>query len=431
MTGAAGVPTRPARPSSRRSPSRRRPRRRGSARRGPASGLGSGLAFGLAFGLALSLAWGASGSLHAQEALLPPDAGLSGASPHVAAGADGTVVAAFAVDDTVWCTVSRDGGAAFAAPVEVGRHARLERGIARGPRVAVTPDAVAVVAVCGETLRGKDGDLLCWRSTDRGAGWDGPVRVNDVAGAAREGLHALAAAPDGALLCVWLDLRNQVEGRGGTELWGAWSTDGGATWGADRSLYVSPEGSICECCAPSAAFDPTTGDAIVMWRNKLAGNRDMYALRIARGDAAQPGEAVPLDTSHWELEACPMAGGGVTAASDGRVLTFWRRGQGLYLATPGLGEVDAVGTGREALAVAGPDGFHLVWTDAEGRVMTAVDARAGDERSARVLGRGGNLSAGGAPDGHGPVVAVWESGEDGPAGLRVARLADRRDPEEP
>jgi gluconolactonase len=47
-----------------------------------------------------------------------------------------------------------------------------------------------------------------------------------------------------------------------------------------------------------------------MWRNKLAGNRDMYALRVVRGDAAQPGEAVPLDTSHWELEACPMAGGG-------------------------------------------------------------------------------------------------------------------------
>jgi hypothetical protein len=168
-----------------------------------------------------------------------------------------------------------------------------------------------------------------------------------------------------------------------------------------------------------------------MWRNKLAGNRDMYALMVDRGEGPDAEQAIPLDTGHWELEACPMAGGGVAAGADGRILTFWRRGRGLYTATPGLGEVDAVGEGRETLAAAGPDGFHLVWTDSEGQVMTAFDARAGAERTGRPLGHGGNLAVGGAPDGRGPVAVVWESGKEGPANLVYAVLATRSEAENP
>ncbi len=383
----------------------------------------------------------------AARRLLPEDSLLPGTAPHVAAGNDGTVAVAFAVDDVLRCAVSRDGGRTFGAPAVVGQAGRLERGVARGPQVAVAGGTLVVTAVCGEQLMGKDGDLLAYRSADHGASWEGPVRVNDLKDAAREGLHALAAAPDGALLAVWLDLRGD-----GTELWGSWSTDVGASWGANVRLYASPEGSICECCQPAVAFDPARGDAAVLWRNKLAGNRDMYVLPVPRapGAAGAPSSR-RLDQQHWPLQACPMAGGALAVSRTGELLAFWRRDAALFAArmepeapasAPVSGPAEMrLGEGRQTAVAAGPDGFHLVWIDPEGAVMamrmpggigdtgTTGDSHETDGWGAvapRKLGKGLNASVAGAPDGLGPVAAVWESGESGSGNLRFVVLADRR-----
>jgi hypothetical protein len=279
-----------------------------------------------------------------------------------------------------------------------------------------------VLAICGRQGQGRDGDLLAWRSADGGLTWKGPVRVNDVGDSAREGLFALAAGPGGQLFGTWLDLR-----AGGAELWCDWSVDGGATWGEDVLAYRSPDGNVCECCAPAAAFDPGSGDAVAMWRNKLGVHRDMYARVLRRGAQAQAAEAQPLGDGHWELQACPMAGGGVAVSARGELLTFWRRGQGLYTAAPGLSETQ-VGEGREASAAAGPFGFHLVFTDGQGRVTTALAPHLGGVQEVRVLGRGVNVTAAGAPDGNGPVLAVWETGEGSAASLRFEPLAGRHPP---
>jgi hypothetical protein len=354
--------------------------------------------------------------------LLPEDCSLPAAAPHVAVGADGTVLVPFASDDTIWCTVSRDGGRSFPPPDRVGAAGQLESGIARGPRGAVAGESLAVLAVCGETLRGQDGNLLAWRSTDDGQHWQGPLRVNDVPDSAREGLHDVVAGPAGQLLAVWLDLRAD-----GTELWGDVSLDGGATWGVDRLLYASPDGSICECCAPAAAMDPASGEAMALWRNKLGPHRDMFALRLPLQEQAAPGAASPLGTGHWEIAACPMAGGGLAFTSRGELLTFWRRGSTLYTAAPGLAESE-VGEGREAAVAAGPEGFVLAWTDPDGVVMTGTAPSPGSVQGRHALGRGLNLRVAGAPDGHGPVVAVWETGEGRAEALRVQVLAERRAP---
>jgi len=354
--------------------------------------------------------------------LLPDDCRLPAAAPHVAVGADGTVLVSFASDDAIWCAVSRDGGRSFLSPDRVGAAGELEAGVSRGPRGVVTDDALVVLAVCGETLRGQDGNLLAWRSTDHGLHWTGPVRVNDVPESAREGLHDVAAGSKGEVFCVWLDLRGS-----GTELWGDVSADGGATFGLDRPLYASPDGSVCECCAPSVAIDPATGQAIAMWRNKLGPNRDMYALRAGLEDQAVAEPAQLLGTGHWELAACPMAGGGVAVSSRGELLSFWRRGTTLCTAAPGLSELQ-VAEGREAAVAAGPDGFVLLWTDGAGVVTTARAPSLGGVAGLRPLGRGLNLHLAGAPDGHGPVLAVWETGEGRADSLRVEVLAERRAP---
>jgi hypothetical protein len=177
----------------------------------------------------------------------------------------------------------------------------MSLGMRRGPRIASSGDAVVITAIGGPQGKGRDGDLIAYRSTDRGKGWQGPIRVNDVDASAREGLHAMTATEDGVLWCVWLDLRAKK-----TELYASKSLDGGLTWERNRLVYRSPGGSICECCHPSVV---ARGDTVqILFRNSLGGNRDMYL--VTSDDAGKTfGEAVRLGDMHWVLNACPMDGG--------------------------------------------------------------------------------------------------------------------------
>jgi hypothetical protein len=217
---------------------------------------------------------------------------------------------------------------------------------------------------------------------------------------------------------------------------GAFSDDGGATWERERLLYRSPDGTICECCPPAVSFDPRSGEALVSFRNWLGGNRDPYLLRLAphaaapEAAAATADGALQLGKEHWPLLGCPVAGPSVAATLSGRALGFWRRQATLYAAEPGRSEV-AVAEGREALVAAGGAGLHLLWTDTEGglRIAHAPDGPdasfSGDALQPQSLGRGFNAALAGAPDGRGPVLAVWESGEPGPANLRFAVVSER------
>src|SRR5688500_15092601 len=136
--------------------------------------------------------------------------------------------------DSIAVARSVDGGATFAAPVALPPAGRLALGRHRGPRVAATGDAVIVAAVAGARGGGADGDVLVYRSRDRGRTWPAPIVVNDVPGAAREGLHALAANAAGVVAVAWLDLRGP-----GTRVYAAISRAPGAPWPAAALFYDS------------------------------------------------------------------------------------------------------------------------------------------------------------------------------------------------
>lgn len=102
----------------------------------------------------------------------------------------------------------------------------------RGPRIVKNQAAILVTAIGGLMGKGRNGDIVAWRSTDDGRTWQGPVRVNDTADSAREGLHAMANGVDGSVWCVWLDLRDKK-----SEIYAAVSKDNGATWEPNRCVY--------------------------------------------------------------------------------------------------------------------------------------------------------------------------------------------------
>jgi hypothetical protein len=230
--------------------------------------------------------------------------------PQVALGDNGSIHLTFGQGGSVYYTKSQD-GASFGQPVLVGTLEKLALGMRRGPRVTVTRELILITAISHA-----DGNLHAWTSVD-GSKWQENPALNGAASSAREGLHALAGDGRGRVAAVWLDLRT-----GKTSLWGKFSQDGGAHWGEDNLIYASPEGPICQCCAPSVAFAPD-GRIGIMWRNLLQGARDLYVTETKDGKRFTP--ATKLGQGSWMLNACPMDGGTLAYDADNHRLPVWKR----------------------------------------------------------------------------------------------------------
>jgi len=291
-------------------------------------------------------------------------ASFAGVQPQLAAGG-GAIYLTFAAGDAISVARSIDGGATFAAPTVLPAAGKLALGKRRGPRVAATAQAVIVAAVAGARGGGADGDLILYRSTDQGRTWAAPIVVDDVPGAAREGMHGLAANASGLVVLAWLDLRQK-----GTRIYAAVSRDHGATWSPDRLVYASPSGSVCECCHPSVAV-ADDGRIAIMFRNQVDGRRDMYV--VESRDGAAFGPAIKQGRGSWPLEACPMDGGAI-AAGAGVTDAVWRREATVYATVTRAPSAAAdaeveLGPGRDPAVARSDRRVDMAWTGPDGIVL--------------------------------------------------------------
>lgn len=265
----------------------------------------------------------------------------------------------YAIGDTLYYARSVDGATSFTESVTLPPAHDISLGMRRGPRIASTGKGVCVTVIGGRQGKGKDGDLLAFRSTDDGRTWQGPTTVNDVADAAREGLHAMAAGPSGELCCVWLDLRAR-----GTQIRSAVSKDGGETWSKNVLVYRSPDGSVCECCHPSVAFD-REGRLHVLWRNSVGGARDMFLASSADGGLSFD-DAHKLGQGTWPQKACPMDGGALSPLPEGAIATVWRRQNQVYLLNSVQAKEELLGAGEQPWLAATRSGPAAVWLTKRG-----------------------------------------------------------------
>lgn len=213
----------------------------------------------------------------------------------------------------------------------------------------------------------------------------------------------MAVAPNGTLACTWLDLRTK-----GTKLYLSTSEDGGASWSANRLVYESPSGTICECCHPSIAFDPK-GKVVVMFRNSLQGNRDMYV--TSSGDLGRTwSRATKLGQGSWPLNACPMDGGAFAFDVKGNLQTVWRREATLYR-SDSTGPERLFAEGKQPWMAYGVSGPFTTWTEGR-RILASTPSEKVIE-----LSEGGTDSAvSTSPDGK-LTVAAWTE-----KGIRASRL---------
>jgi BNR repeat protein len=317
----------------------------------------------------------------------------------VAVTAKGAVAVTYGSGEDLYVRMSED-GAKYGDAVKVASIPKMRWGIRKGPRIAATTSGLVI------TAHDENGDLHAWRSADLGKTWTGPVKITDAEKAGLEKLHGLAAGRGDTVHVTWLDSR---EGMDKMKLYAATSTDGGKTWGANRVIYASPDGFVCQCCEPQITADGQ-GRVAILWRNALGGNRDMYVVRSA-DDGKTWGTAEKLGKGAWPLDACPHDGGGLATAGD-KLLSVWRREKQIF--TAALGEEEKpLGEGAQPVVALTADGPWLAWQDAEG-----VKLKGPTDKEPRLLGPGKSpiLAAGAGADA--PVVVAWEAPTEAVA-LRV------------
>lgn len=107
------------------------------------------------------------------------------------------------------------------------------------------PMGYAVYVLCSVNPPGSDPlDVMFARSSDGGASWSAPVRVNDDPGNAWQWFGTMSTSPSGRIDAVWLDTRDHP-GTNLSSLYYSYSTDGGVTWTPNERL--------------SESFDPHVG----------------------------------------------------------------------------------------------------------------------------------------------------------------------------
>lgn len=321
--------------------------------------------------------------------------------PQVAVDDAGTIHVVYGVGNTVRYRRSDDLGKTFSKEVTISFARNMSLGMRRGPRITATKQSVCISAIGGRQGKGQDGDLLAIHSSDKGNSWSEPVTINDAGDAAREGLHAMAAGPNGEICCVWLDLRNRA-----TQVFGSVSRDGGKTWSKNSLVYKSPDKSVCECCHPSVVFD-ARGRIYVQWRNSIGGSRDIY-LAISTDGGTSFGEAVKLGSGTWKLDHCPMDGGAIAIARDG-IVSVWRREQSIFISSGRASDERRVGDGEQPWIAATDAGPFVVWITERGG--TAYQLGPTQKSPTEVARHVYEPVVEALPNGKASVVVAWESRE--------------------
>jgi hypothetical protein len=174
---------------------------------------------------------------------------------------------------------------------------------------------------------------------------------------------------------------------------------------ANRRIYASPDGHVCECCRPWLAVSGAT--VAVMFRNWVAGARDPYML-LSRDRGATFGEAQRVGSGTWMLDACPMDGGAFTLRGTDIGGVAWRRERTVYY-TADLARETALGPGANPM-ISERDGVtYVAWQDGPRvRLLRLAGAGAVTGADARTIGEGvlpQVLSLG-----HAGAVVAWERG---------------------
>jgi hypothetical protein len=374
------------------------------------------------------------------------------AQPALAADEHGRVALTWVTRDTTgsdaWLSISSDAGATFSPPLKVNPSAGGVISFPENRPLAVlgAEGRLAVVWCERRAAEPEAADILVRASGDGGATLGAPVVVNDDAADTRPTFHGfptLTFLPDGALLAVWMDQRDNRRKPGdhgeptSGSLYYAQSTDGGQTWSDNRRLTDR----ACPCCRAVATADSS--------------GRVAVAYRAAGGNLRDPALAVSTDHGHtfgldtlfsadgWLLEGCPAIGPALTwNGGDGGLYVWYTEAgaPGVY-AAPWTPEQGRTGV-RRSLTDGLLDASHPRSAAFGPATLIAVEARPRADSASHVLAvreldEHGTLTPwtllgaeveNGWIAAAGPAIALacWSERREGGTRVRVVQIAPRK-----
>lgn len=147
------------------------------------------------------------------------------------------------------------------------------------------------------------------RSSDRGATWSTPIKVNTDADGQNswQWMAAMSLAPNGRLDVIWLDSRGTRD-NSTHRLYYRSSSDGGATWGAEQELsgpfnvrsgfgYQKKIGDYFTLVSDNLG-------ASAAWTSTLKGGQDVYFTRIGPEDCNRNGVSDAAEIASGAVEDC-------------------------------------------------------------------------------------------------------------------------------
>jgi hypothetical protein len=291
----------------------------------------------------------------------PPIFVREGSSPQIAMDRGGVVRMVMGRSDSIFVVTSTADARSFSAPTLVGVIPGMHLGNTRGPVIASSTNRSAILAVDTK------GTITVFELDHRTNRWARlPAPLNTVEGSAPEGLATIAADGADNFYATWLDLREARQ----NQIYFARVGNKGDRSAANRILYASPDGHVCECCRPTVVASGR--HVAVMFRNWLDGARDLYLTRSSDGGATFT-PATRLGVGTWKLDACPMDGGSMILRSNGDVATVWRRELDIYVAGPGQPE-ERFATGRSPMMAAKGKTAVVVWQDGRDIKLRSLDS---------------------------------------------------------
>ncbi len=325
--------------------------------------------------------------IHTSYTVLSQNFETKGEQPQIAIDTQGTIRIVFGIDDKIMCVSSTDQGVTFSQPVTVGQIEDMHLGMSRGPQIASSAHYSMITAI------DKKGTIHAFELDHSNHQWTEVEVVNDSPSSAPEGLMSIAADDQDNFYAVWLDTRFDKKNK----IYIASTSRNTAQWSKNVMAYQSPDGTVCECCKPNIAVKGAK--VYVMFRNWLNGSRDMY---VMQSDKEKLSFTSPqkLGIGTWQLNGCPMDGGGVFIDDDHAIHTTWQREGKVFYSQPDKKEIQ-IGEGR-ASSISGKENPVIAWQ--EGTTLKVKYLRSDKEIT---IGKGSFIEVLALDDNK--IICVWEN----------------------
>ena len=241
--------------------------------------------------------------------------------PEVAMTTNGVLYVVYGSNHNAYCVQSTNNGATFSAPVKVNSSGTVETEMGeRGPKIALGASNT-VHAVWADDWELAAGHIVLARysrSLDGGKTFD-PLKTLS----ATNGTDGLTVTADtnGNVLAFWHCMYDKPKSNGvnaATWMYVARSTDNGLTFRGNESVRISNLSELaCSMCMMSARVKED-GNAYLAFRAAQDNIRDNYVLKGPAGTNAFTAIRAQFDNNY--LTNCPMTGPEVTFEPGGRAL---------------------------------------------------------------------------------------------------------------